>query len=107
MADERRVSPATSASTDDAADQMGRVLATNSDRRRLLRAAGGLGAAALVGIPGLGGGAASAGSASRLAALRAVLQEGQPGGTLIACIPFDLWSIYNPLIGQSDNFVFD
>jgi peptide/nickel transport system substrate-binding protein len=73
----------------------------------LLRAAGGLGAAALVGIPGLGGGAASAGSASRLAALRAVLQEGQPGGTLIACIPFDLWSIYNPLIGQSDNFVFD
>ncbi len=42
-----------------------------------------------------------------MAAVTAALQAGQAGGTLIAAIPFDLWSIYNPLIGQSDKFMFN
>ena len=83
------------------------ALNATTDRRRLLRVTGGLGAAALIGIPGLGGGAASAAGNIRAFALHAAMQEGQPGGTVIAAIPFDLWSVYNPLIGQSDGFIFD
>jgi len=76
------------------------------DRRQVIRLAGGLGAA-LMAVPGLGSGAAQAAGGNRMAAVYAAIQEGQPGGTLIAAIPFDLWSIYNPLIGQSDAFIFD
>lgn len=86
---------------------IGDAMSVKTDRRRIIQLLGGLGAAAFVGAPGLGGGAAAASGTNRALAVHAAMQEGKAGGTLIASIPFDLWSVYNPLIGQSDGFIFD
>jgi peptide/nickel transport system substrate-binding protein len=71
-----------------------RALGANYDRRELFRLSGGAAAATLFALAGFGGTA------------RAQTPGPKPGGTLICATPFDLFSIYNPLLSQTDPLIF-
>src|SRR5215203_3709613 len=71
-------------------------------RRSILK--GALGGAAALTVPALGASGAAAGPASGLQHLHLLAQES--GGTLIVSFPFDLYSIYNPLLSQTEIAVF-
>jgi peptide/nickel transport system substrate-binding protein len=69
-------------------------------RRTLIK--GAAGATAAVCVPAIG---ASGAPASRINQLSMLGQEAT-GGTLIVSVPFDLFPVYNPLISQTDLFMF-
>ena len=72
------------------------------NRRSLVKGAAAAGAAAIC-VPALG---ANGAPVPAFQALSLLAQEGTPGGTLYVSVPFDFTATINPMVGNTDAFIF-